>query len=51
MFDIKTIEVIKKIANDYPNRLKDVLNSLSERQQVSKEWLVETPLQKQIKRY
>ena len=41
MFDIKTIEIIKKIANDYPNRLKDVLNSLSERQQVSKEWLVE----------
>ena len=41
MFDINTIEVIKKIYNDYPNRLKDVLISLSERQQISKEWLVE----------
>ena len=41
MFDIKTIEVIKKIYYDYPNRLKDVLTSLSERQQISKEWLVE----------
>ena len=41
MFDINTIEVIKKIYNDYPNRLKDVLTSLSERQQISKEWLVE----------
>ena len=41
MFDLKTIEVIKKIYYDYPNRLKDVLTSLSERQQVSKEWLVE----------
>ena len=30
MFDINTIEIIKKILNDYPNRLKDVLNSLSE---------------------
>ena len=41
MFDINTIEVIKKIYYDYPNRLKDVLTSLSERQQISKEWLVE----------
>ena len=41
MFDIKTIEVIKKIYYDYPNRLKDVLTSLSERQQASKEWLIE----------
>jgi len=41
MFDIQTIEVVKKILKDYPTRLKDVLNSLSERQQASKEWLVE----------
>ena len=41
MFDYNTIEIIKKILKDYPNRLVDVLNSLGERQQLSKEWLVE----------
>mgnify|MGYP001348382063 FL=1 len=41
MFDFNTIEIIKKILKDYPNRLVDVLNSLGERQQLSKEWLVE----------
>ena len=40
MFDINTIEIIK-ILKDYPNRLVDVLNSLNEKQQVSKDWLVE----------
>ncbi len=41
MFDINTVEIIKKILKDYPHRLVDVLNSLGERQQLSKEWLVE----------
>ncbi len=41
MFDYNTIEIIKKILKDYPNRLVDVLNSLGERQQLSKDWLVE----------
>ena len=41
MFDFNTIEIIKKILKDYPNRLVDVLNSLGERQQLSKDWLVE----------
>ena len=41
MFDINTIEIVKKIINDYPTRLVDVLNSLGERQQLSKDWLVE----------
>lgn len=41
MFDINTVEIIKKILKDYPNRLVDVLNSLGERQQLSKDWLVE----------
>ena len=41
MYDYNTIELIKKIKNDYPNRWTDVLNSLGERQQLSKDWLVE----------
>lgn len=41
MFDINTIEIIKKIIKDYPTRLLDVLNSIGERQQISKDWLVE----------
>tara|TARA_Y100000004_G_C8838012_1_gene379221 strand:+ start:73 stop:747 length:675 start_codon:yes stop_codon:yes gene_type:complete len=41
MFDINTVEIIKKILKDYPNRIVDVLNSLGERQQISKDWLVE----------
>tara|TARA_B100000902_G_scaffold279545_1_gene265418 strand:+ start:1327 stop:2001 length:675 start_codon:yes stop_codon:yes gene_type:complete len=41
MYDYNTIELIKKIKNDYPNRWMDVLNSLGERQQLSKDWLIE----------
>ena len=41
MFDINTIEIVKKIIKDYPTRLLDVLNSIGERQQISKDWLVE----------
>ena len=41
MFDINTVEIIKKLIKDYPNRVVDVLNSLGERQQLSKDWLVE----------
>ena len=40
MFDINTIEIVKKIIKDYPTRLLDVLNSIGERQQISKDWLV-----------
>ena len=41
MFDINTIEIVKKILKNYPNRLVDVLNSIGARQQISKDWLVE----------
>jgi len=41
MFDTNTIEIIKKIIRDYPSRVNDVLNSLGEIQQISKDWLVE----------
>lgn len=41
MYDYNIIELIKKIYKDYPNRFIDVLNSLGERQQLSKDWLVE----------
>ena len=41
MYDYNIIELIKKIKEKYPNRFIDVLNSLGERQQLSKDWLVE----------
>ena len=41
MYDYNIIELIKKVYKDYPNRFIDVLNSLGERQQLSKDWLVE----------
>ncbi len=41
MFDYKTIDAVKRILKDYPYRIEDVLNSLSEKQQISKDWLVE----------
>ena len=41
MLDINTIEIIRKIFERWPKRFVDVLNSLNEKQQVSKDWLVE----------
>ena len=41
MLDFNTIEIIRKIFEKWPKRFIDVLNSLNENQQVSKEWLVE----------
>ena len=41
MFDYKTIDAVKRILKDYPYRVEDVLNSLSEKQQISKDWLIE----------
>ena len=41
MLDFNTIEIIRKIFEKWPKRFIDVLNSLNEKQQVSKEWLVE----------
>ena len=36
MLDINTIEIIRKIFERWPKRFVDVLNSLNEKQQVSK---------------
>ena len=54
MLDINTIEIIRKIFDRWPGRFVDVLNSLNEKQQISKDWLVEKlneykyPYQKEV---
>ena len=41
MLDINTIEIIRRIFDRWPKRFVDVVNSLNEKQQISKDWLVE----------
>jgi hypothetical protein len=41
MFDRDTLDTIRKILENYPDRIIDVLNSLNENQFKSKEWLIE----------
>jgi len=41
MFDRDTLNTIKRLLDNYPDRIVDVLNSLSKNQYVSKDWLIE----------
>lgn len=41
MFDRDTLNTIKRLLDNYPDRIVDVLNSLSKNQYASKDWLIE----------
>tara|TARA_A100001011_G_C14283407_1_gene832537 strand:- start:872 stop:1537 length:666 start_codon:yes stop_codon:yes gene_type:complete len=41
MFDRDTLIVVRRILDNYPDRIMDTLNSLSENQFASKDWLIE----------
>ena len=41
MFDRDTLNTIRRLLDNYPDRIVDVLNSLSENQYSSKDWLIE----------
>jgi len=41
MFDRDTLNTVKRILDNYPDRVMDLLNSLSENQYASKDWLIE----------
>jgi len=41
MFDRDTLNTIRRLIDNYPDRIVDVLNSLSKNQYVSKDWLIE----------
>ena len=41
MFDRDTLNTIRRLLDNYPDRIVDVLNSLSENQLNSKDWLIE----------
>ena len=41
MFDRNTLNTIRRLLDNYPDRIVDVLNSLSKNQYVSKDWLIE----------
>ena len=41
MFDRDTLDTIRRIVDNYPDRIIDVLNSINENQFKSKDWLIE----------
>lgn len=41
MFDRETLNTVKRLLDNYPDRIMDILNSLSENQYSSKDWLIE----------
>ena len=41
MFDRDTLDTIRRIIDNYPDRIIDVLNSINENQFKSKDWLIE----------
>ena len=41
MFDRDTLDTVKRLLDNYPDRIIDVLDSLSANQYVSKDWLIE----------
>lgn len=41
MFDRDTLNTVKRLLDNYPDRMMDILNSLSENQYASKDWLID----------
>ena len=41
MFDRDTLNTVKRLLDNYPDRMIDILNSLSENQYASKDWLID----------